>query len=418
MLGDGRSLTAALEAAKSRLPPGRERAFLQSLCFGTLRWYFRLDLILKHLLAKPIKKKDFDIHVLALLGLYQIAYTRVKLYAAVAETVAAASHKKWAKALLNAVLRNYLRQREELDKLADREASSRTAHPDWLLCELHRSWPSHAEAICVENNRLPPMALRVNRTRCTRDDYIHRLKASDLDAFPVAFNPDGVHLANAIDVEKLPGFYEGLVSIQDGAAQFAARILGAQTGHRVLDACAAPGGKTAHILELTPGLGEMVAIDIHPERAADISSNLDRLGLQATVLAGDLLDRSAWWDGRLFDRILLDVSCSATGVIRRHPDIKVLRRPEDIAVLADRQEKMLVAAWSMLAPAGLLVYSTCSVLKQENHEQIERFLKSHDNALEWPIEANWGTRCPAGRQILPGESGMDGFYYACLSRSR
>ncbi|MGH8560228.1 MAG: 16S rRNA (cytosine(967)-C(5))-methyltransferase RsmB [Methylococcales bacterium] len=418
VLADGRSLTTALEPAKSKLPAGRDRALLQSLCYGALRWYFRLDLILKYLLGKPIKKKDFDIYVLALLGLYQIAYTRVKPYAAVAETVAAASHKKWAKALLNAVLRNYLRQREDLDKMADRDASGRTAHPDWLLRELHRSWGEFADAICAENNSLPPMVLRVNRTRCTQEDYIRMLKAADLDAFPIEFNPDGVHLAKAVDVEKLPGFYEGLVSVQDGAAQFAARILGAQAGHRVLDACAAPGGKTAHILELTPGLAEMVAIDVHPERAADISRNLDRLGLKATVLAGDLLDRSAWWDGRLFDRILLDVPCSATGVIRRHPDIKVLRRPEDIPVLADRQEKMLEAGWSMLAPAGLLVYSTCSVLRQENHEQIERFMKSHDNVLERPIEANRGIRCPVGRQILPGESGMDGFYYACLSRGR
>lgn len=416
MLGDGRSLTAVLEPAKSRLSSSRERALLQSFCYGTLRWLFRLDRILNHLLDKPIKKKEFDIYVLALLGLYQIAHTRVKPYAAVAETVAAASHKKWAKALLNAVLRGYLRRREEIDKIVDREASGRTAHPDWLLHELKRSWPDHVDAICAANNCLAPMVLRVNRKRCSRDDYIRMLKAADLEAFPVEFNPDAVHLRKAVDVEKLPGFVEGLVSVQDGAAQFAVQLLGAQARHRVLDACAAPGGKTAHVLERNPELVEMLAIDIDPERVAKLSRNLDRLGLQATVLAGDLLDRSAWWDGRMFDRILLDAPCSATGVIRRHPDIKVLRRPEDIAELADGQEKMLGAAWAMLAPDGLLVYSTCSVLMQENHEQIERFMKSHDNAVEIPIEAAWGIRCSVGRQILPGQSGMDGFYYACLAR--
>lgn len=417
VLAGGRSLTPALEAAKSRLPEGRERALLQLLCYGTLRWYFRLDVILDELLVKPLKKKDFDIRVLALSGLYQIAYTRIKPYAAVAETVAAAASKKSAKALLNAVLRNYLRKREELDRKADTKPAGRTAHPDWLWKEFERSWPEQTDAICTANNQPPPMNLRVNRTRSSRDDYIGLLKARDLEAGAVEFNPQAVHLAQAVDVSELPGFDDGLVSVQDCGAQFAAHLLGAQSGQRVLDACAAPGGKTAHILELAPD-AELVAIDVDPQRANRISRNLDRLGLKATVMAADFLETSAWWDGLAFDRILLDVPCSATGVIRRHPDIKVLRRPEDIPVLALRQKKMLQQAWSMLAPDGLLVYSTCSVLSRENLEQIEDFLRSHDDALERPIDANWGLGCAVGRQILPGQAGMDGFYYACLARRR
>ncbi|MCI0653668.1 MAG: 16S rRNA (cytosine(967)-C(5))-methyltransferase RsmB, partial [Methylococcaceae bacterium] len=320
VLVDGRSLTAALDPAKSRLPSDRERAFLQTLCYGTIRWYFRLDLILQQLLRKPFNKKDLDIYVLALLGLYQIAYTRVKPYAAVAETVAAAEHKKWAKPFLNAVLRSYLRGREEFDKIVDRDDEGRTGHPLWLLRELQHCWPDHADAMCAANNTQAPMVLRVNRKRCGREDYIGLLRAADLEAFPVQCNPEAVQLVDAVDVDRLPGFHEGLVSVQDCAAQFAARLIDAQAGHRVLDACAAPGGKTAHILEVSPSLDELVALDINPERAVKITRNLDRLGLRATVLTGDLLDPSAWWDGRGFNRILLDLPCSATGVIRRHPD--------------------------------------------------------------------------------------------------
>ncbi|MGR9108032.1 MAG: 16S rRNA (cytosine(967)-C(5))-methyltransferase RsmB, partial [Gammaproteobacteria bacterium] len=416
VLGSGRSLTAALASAKIGLASSRESALLQSLCYGTLRRYFRLQFILEQLLKKPLKKKDLDIHVLALLGLYQIAYTRVKPYAAVAETVAAARHKQWAKPLLNAILRSYLRERETLDRLADHDETARSGLPAWLLNELRRCWPEQAEAICEANHLEPPMVLRVNRRRGSRDRYLQLLQSEGLAAAATEFNEDAVVLHQAVDVARLPGFDEGLVSVQDGAAQFAAYLIDAKPGQRVLDACAAPGGKTAHLLELNPSLAEMVAVDINPERASRIAQNLERLGLTARIVTADLLDFSAWWDRRLFDRILLDAPCSASGVIRRHPDIKILRRPEDLAILSDKQEKLLAACWSMLAPGGRLVYATCSVLSQENHEQIARFMKSHEDARENPIEQRWGIRCPVGRQILPGESGMDGFYYACLSR--
>lgn len=416
ILADGRSLTSALDAAKTALPPGRERAFLQTLCYGTLRWYFRLDFILRHLLRKPFHKKDLDIYVLALLGLYQIACTRVKPHAAVAETVACATHKKWAKPVLNALLRSYLRRREHLDALADRDDPARSAHPAWLLSELKRCWPDRVDGICAANNDLPPMVLRVNRKRLSRDEYLGRLHGAGLEAFPLEFSPEAVQLVRPVDVEKLPGFHDGLVSVQDCAAQFAAHLLDVRAGHRVLDACAAPGGKTAHILELNGSIKDLVAVDTNPERAARVSQNLERLGLEATVLAGDLLNARTWWDGQPFDRILLDVPCSATGVIRRHPDIKILRRAEDIRSLSETQLKLLEAAWPMLVRGGLLVYSTCSVLAQENHEQIERFMEVHPDAREIPLEPSRGIRCSRGTQILPGESGMDGFYYARLAR--
>lgn len=414
VLRDGRSLTTALEVPKRRLPVGNDRGLLQSLCYGTLRWYFRLDIILNYLLRKPLKKKDFEIRVLALLGLYQIAFSRVKPYAAVSETVAAVGHQSWAKSLLNAVLRSYQRNREQIDKMADREDPGRTGHPLWLLRELQQHWPGHAEGICLANNALPPMVLRVNRKKCTRDRYLEMLKIKGLEASPIEFGPDAVHLIKPLNVGALPGFQEGLVSVQDGAAQFAAYLLETKPGHRVLDACAAPGGKTAHILELNASLKELVAVDIDAQRVIRISENLGRLELEATVVVGDLLNHSAWWDGQLFDRILLDAPCSATGVIRRHPDIKILRRPGDIPVLSKKQKKFLEVGWAMLAPGGMLVYSTCSVLPNENHEQIRHFMKSHPDAQERAIEQDWGRRCPSGRQTLPGESGMDGFYYARL----
>lgn len=417
VLADGRSLTAALDRGRSRLAPGKDRAFVQSLCYGTLRWYFRLDIILDQLLRKPFKEKDTDIRVLALLGLYQIAFTRVKPYAAVSETVAAVRGKAWAKSVLNGLLRTYQRNREEMDSVADALVVGRTAHPEWLVKELHHNWPDAAEQVLEANNQLPPMTLRVNRTKCSRDEYLQKLVLAGVFGAPLKWSPEAIGLEHPVDVEQLPEFQAGFVSVQDVAAQFAARLVDVRPGHRVLDACAAPGGKTSHILESNSSLEEMVAVDIDPARVARISQNLARLGLQATVVTGDVMNPGEWWDGRLFDRILLDVPCSATGVIRRHPDIKILRRPSDVETLSCTQRELLEMGWSMLAPGGMLVYSTCSVLPKENHEQIETFIGSHPDVREKSIEHGWGIKCSHGRQILPGESLMDGFYYACLLRT-
>lgn len=405
-----------LKKELSKVPSKQDRAFIQALCFGTLRWYFRLDFILNKLLQRPLKAKDADIRILALLGIFQLCFTRVKAHAAVAETVAAAGKKTWAKPLLNGVLRTYQRDRQRLDDLVTKDWIARTSHPRWLVEKTARDWPDRIEDVLQQNNQAPPMVLRVNQLRLTRENYLELLATNGIKATVLEFCDSGLCLDTPMDTEKLPGFAEGLASVQDGAAQQAASLMDVKAGSRVLDACAAPGGKTLHILELCPELEEIVAVDIDPVRLDRLRSNLNRTGLHATLVTGDVTSPSGWWDGRLFDRILLDVPCSATGVIRRHPDIKLLRLPEDIGDLVRLQQKLLESVWPMLAPGGILLYATCSIFKQENEHQIAKFKASHGNAEEIPIKTAWGHAQQYGRQILPGDSTMDGFYYALLSK--
>ena len=405
----------------------REQPFIQSLCYGVVRWYFRLDAILDQLLTKPLRAKDSDIHLLALLGLYQIAYSRVKPHAAVSETVAAVGRKKWAKSLLNGVLRNYLRNQSALDAAADRTESGSTAHPEWLVAAIRTDWPEQAAQVMAANNAHPPMVLRVNRQQISREEYRQRLSAEGLEAIASEQCDTALTLWQAVAVERLPEFQQGWVSVQDSAAQLAASLLDLKPGQRLLDACAAPGGKSVLILEQQPELAELVAVDNVAERAKRIRQNLTRVGVTATVVVGDAAEPDQWWDGVLFDRILLDVPCSATGVIRRHPDIKLLRTPEDVEQLLSIQRRLLTAAWSMLAPEGVLLYATCSLLRCENEQQIEWFLEQQSDAGEWPIDAEWGRATRHGRQILTGDNvscvdsisdhGMDGFYYARLVHS-
>lgn len=416
VIAQRQSLTSALEAILPSVQEGKERAFVQALCYGTLRWYFRLDFILKALLRKPLKQPQ--VHTLALLGLYQLALTRVKPHAAVAETVAAAKGKAaWAKPLLNALLRSYQRDQARLEDLADKQMVSACAHPAWLIDLIEQSWPEECAAILAQNNQPPPMALRVNRLKISRQAYLDRLRGTGIEATPSMVCDSAMMLDQPIAVESLPGFAQGCVSVQDAAAQLAPGLMDLRPGLRVLDACAAPGGKTLHILEDCPGLGELIAVDRAPERLEQIRQNLDREGLKATLLRGDAAEPQSWWNGALFERILLDAPCSATGVIRRHPDIKLLRQESDIAALKETQRRILEGIWPLLAPGGLLLYATCSILPQENEEQIKRFLSLYKEARALPIEAEWGKSTGAGRQILPGESGMDGFYYARLKKS-
>jgi len=415
VLQDGQSLTAALDNAFLAIDSAKDRAFIQALCYGVCRQYHRLDFILSQLLDKPLK--DTDVKALALVGLYQLKFMRVKPHAAVSETVLAARKKPWAKSLINAVLRTYLREQEGLEHKADKCQVAALSHPDWLIKQIEQDWPEQALRIFLENNLQPPMVLRVNLSKTSREDYLQLLTGQDIAAEPVSFCPSAIRLDKPVPVDQLPGFAGGLVSVQDTAAQLAAGLLDVQPGHRVLDVCAAPGGKTAHILETQPQLKELVAIDIDEFRMQRVGENLQRLNLQAKLAVGDAANPASWWDGQPFDRILLDAPCSALGVIRRHPDIKLLRRAEDIGQLQALQKSILQAVWPLLAPGGLLLYATCSILKQENERQVQAFLAEHADAIELPIEADWGVAGVCGRQILTGESAMDGFYYARLSKA-
>lgn len=417
VISDGQSLTAALDSHLPKIHDHQDRAFVQALCYGVIRHYFELDCLLRQLMTKPLKQKDGDIKALLLMGLYQLQHMRVKQHAAVSETVAATKHKPWSKSLVNAILRNFLRDSEAFKAACSEDAQARANHPDWMIREISHCWPEHAEQIFSANDQLPPMALRVNLLQGTRDDYLALLNQQGITAQIVPFCPSALILYQPLGVEQLPGFNEGRVSVQDVAAQLAAALLDVQPGHRVLDLCAAPGGKTAAILEHQPQLQSLLAVDVDETRLRRVSDNLQRLQLRADTRVADASQPGAWSDNRQFDRILIDAPCSGLGVIRRHPDIKLLRRDTDIPVLQSLQSKILDTAWQLLAPGGKLLYATCSVLKPENELQIGAFLQRHADATEIPLSADWGLARPHGRQILTGTLQMDGFYYASLGKS-
>ncbi|WP_166362148.1 16S rRNA (cytosine(967)-C(5))-methyltransferase RsmB [Pseudomonas akapageensis] len=424
-LAAARALAAVLSgkaSLNSSLPgqldkvDARDRGLTQDLAFGTARWQPRLSALAERLLQKPFKSADADVEALLLVGLYQLLYTRVPAHAAIGETVGCADKlkKPWAKALLNAVLRRA--QRESTDLLAEleRDPVVRTAHPRWLQKSLKAFWPEQWEAICAANNAHPPMILRVNRRHHSRDAYLELLHKTGVTAQPCSYSRDGILLAEACDVRQLPGFNEGWISVQDEAAQLAADLLELAPGQRVLDACCAPGGKTCHLLEAEPRLGGVVAVDLEAKRLVRVQENLDRLGLDAQLIAADARDTAAWWDGKGFARILLDAPCSATGVIRRHPDIKLTRQADDIQALATLQGELLDALWPTLEVGGILLYATCSTLPTENTEVIEAFLARTPGARELDIASQAGIKQPHGRQLLAQEGGHDGFYYAKL----
>jgi len=407
VLSEGESLSTALPAIQADTDP-QDRAFIQMLVYGVCRWYWRLEALLKPLLKKPLKAKDRDVQLLLLLGLYQLLDTRVPDYASVDATVKLVPRKKaWAAGLVNGVLRNFLRQREQLEQQLEHDPQGFYAHPRWIIERLQQDWPEHWQQVLQANNQQAPMVLRINRQKISRDDYLAQLSQP---ATPLAPG-QGLELQQACEVSQLPGYQQGWFSVQDGGAQLAATLLDLQPGQRVLDACAAPGGKTCHMLELQPEL-QLQALDVSAQRLQRVQENLDRLGLSAELRCADAASPEDWWDGRPFDRILLDVPCSATGVIRRHPDIKLLRRADDIPRLVATQQQMLRRAWTLLAPGGRLLYATCSVFKAENEE----FLRDTPDAEEIAILADWGEAREHGRQILPGQQGMDGFYYGLLQK--
>lgn len=402
----GASLAEALPAALARVP-ARDRALAQELAYGTVRWRLRLDALSARLLRKPPPPSAA---ALIAVGLYQLRATRVPPHAAVSATVAAAPPR--FRALVNGVLRNAQRRSAELDAAGAQDEVAMTAHPRWLLDALQHDWPDDWRAIVDANNTAGPMTLRV---RGERDAYLASLAAAGIAASPVAHAPHALVLADPVPVARLPGFDEGRVSVQDAAAQLAAPLIGAGARMRVLDACAAPGGKACHLLELEPTLA-LTAVEIDAARAPRIEESLTRLGLVASVVVADAEQVDTWWNGEPFDRVLVDAPCSATGVIRRHPDIRLLRRASDVAALAARQRALLDALWPTLASGGRLVYATCSVLRAENDDVVDAFVAAHDDARPEAIDAAWGRATTLGRQVLPGQDGMDGFYYACLRK--
>jgi 16S rRNA (cytosine967-C5)-methyltransferase len=416
---DQQSLATLIPIELDMLTDPRERALAQALCFGVIRHYYSLNFILSSLLDKKLKKKDSDVKALILIGLYQLDHMRTPAHAAVSASVESCKElkKTWAKNLVNAVLRRYQREHDKFPELIAANESAKNEHPTWLLDRLKDEYPEHWRSIIKENNLPPPMSLRVNSCKTDRDSYLKKLAAAGIDAHKSNLTQTCIVLTHPVSVEELPDFSAGHVSVQDLAAQLAVPLLQPQAGERILDACSAPGGKLAQLLETSPTLQEVVAIEKEPHRFKKLENALERLGLNATLIQNDVRAVDDWWDKRLFDRILIDAPCSASGVIRRHPDIKYLRTAEDVQNITVLQAQILDALWPLLSKGGKLLYITCSVFKAENDEQIAAFTNKHNDAYSIPIQASWGMATEYGRQILPGDKAMDGFFYAQLQKT-
>jgi len=406
----GESLSAILPGAQKTLAD-KDGALLQELCFGVMRTLPQLEALIGKLMERPLTGKQRVLHYLIMVGLYQVLYTRVPAHAALAETVAGAEVLKRAnlKGLINGVLRQFQRQQEALIAEVD-QGSQRYWHPSWLLKRLQAAWPEQWQQIVEANNQRPPMWLRVNRQHHSREAWLALLQAEEKAAF-TGDAPDALRLESPAPVSLLPGFDQGWVTVQDLSAQRCALLLEPQDNERILDLCAAPGGKTTHILEIAPK-ANVLAVDIDEQRLSRVHENLQRLGMQAEVRQGDGRKPEDWCGEQQFDRILLDAPCSATGVIRRHPDIKWLRRDRDIAELASLQREILQAVWPRLKSGGTMIYATCSILPEENYQQIAAFLAEHDDAIAEKLpqgEIN-------GWQVFPSVDGGDGFFYAKLMK--
>ncbi|WP_404471594.1 16S rRNA (cytosine(967)-C(5))-methyltransferase RsmB [Vreelandella venusta] len=398
----------------------RDRGLLKELCYGTCRRLPRLEALANKLLKQPFKKRDSDVHALLLIGIYQLLYMRIPAHAAVGETAGAARllGKEWATRVLNGCLRRLQREAEALQADVDREEHIALEHPPWLLSVLRDAWPDQWRAIAEANNEPGPMTLRVNQHHNDREAYLAQLVEQGLSGYLCPHAPDGITLNTPCDVSVLPGFEQGHVSVQDEAAQLSAALLGPalapRPGAHVLDACCAPGGKTAHLLEQFDIA--LTAIDSDNQRLGRVDDTLNRLGLTAELQHADATQQD-WWSGTSFDAILLDAPCSGTGVIRRHPDIKTLRRKEDIRQLAKLQQQLLDNLWPLLRPGGTLLYATCSVLPAENADQIDAFLaRTPDAKVTTPSDVAWGIQSGEGRQLFPAQGSHDGFFYARLEK--
>ena len=403
-----------------------DRGLISELCYGTLRYLPAIELIAQKILRKPLKEKDADILALLLIGLYQIGYLRVADHAAVSETVQAAKQlkKPWATALLNASLRSYLNNGNKFAEQLSQNPIFSSAHPSWLLKSIQRQWTEQTKDIFAAGNSRPPMTLRVNLARQSREEFLAELKEQNIEAEAGALCKAAVQLTQAIGVHRIPGFTEGKVSVQDEGAQLAAQILAPESGHRVLDACAAPGGKAGHLIEWCEDIS-LTALDADKSRVEKIHQNLNRLSYPAEVIAADANQLDSWWNGESFDRILIDAPCSGTGVMRRHPDIKTLRTPEDISGFREQQLALLSSLWSTLAPGGKMLYATCSILKSENQDVVSKFAKQQSDLTILEIELAHEKdaenisihQCEPGIQLLPMAKAHDGFYYALMAKA-
>jgi len=412
---DGRSLSELLPAAQNDLD-AREAALLQELTFGVCRNYGKLSAIVDELLKKPLRNKDTDVRVLIWLALYEIGFMRTPDYAVTSSYVDLTKKikKNWARGFVNGTLREFLRRQKELTDIAS--IKSPYSLPEWIQKRINKDWPDHAEDVFAAINTRAPLTLRVNATVTDREKLIAKFDDAGLQVEKCEFAENGVRMTDAPPVTSLPGFSDGEFSVQDQAAQLAAFVLQPVAGERVLDACAAPGGKSCHLLEREPET-ELVSLDSDAGRLERVEQNLGRLKLKAKVVCGDAAIPDTWWDGKPFDAILLDAPCSALGALRKHPDIRLLRRESDIRVLSRQQLELLRTLWTLLKPGGRLIYATCSVLKQENEDCVDKFLAETSDAAENPIDAEWGFATSHGRQILPGQHQADGFYYAKLQKA-
>ena len=409
----GRNLNTALAALWPRHPQltSQQRAAISDLCYGTLRFGLQLEIVLRQLLTKPLH--DDRLRWLLLVALYQLEYTRAAPYAIVDNAVCCAAPlgAPQASGLINAVLRNFLRRRKAFFASAARTDVGRFSYPQWWIDKLRTQYPQCYAAVLEAGNLHPPFTVRTNRRQISRDAYLTLLAQHAIAA--TAVGADGITLARALPVARLPGFADGMVSVQDAAAQLAAPLLDVKSGMRVLDACAAPGGKTTHLLEIEEL--DLTALDNDAMRLARVQQNLERLRLSAKLVAADINETRAWWDGKPFARILADVPCSASGIVRRHADIKWLRRATDIPQFALQQQRLLDSLWRLLASGGKLLYTTCSIFQEENSLQIAQFLARHVDARPLPLcGVTTLDGIPEG-QLLPNNE-HDGFYYALLQK--
>jgi len=394
--------------------PKMDNPLIQHLCFGVLRWYFQLASVANALLKKPFRNKDSDLFILLLIGLYQIEHSRTPDHAAVSEAVAAcdALKKPWAKSLINAVLRNFIRQKDKIYADLENDLEFKFSHPSWLIEKIQTAWPNDWENILTANNQHPPMTLRCNQLKTSREDYLKRLE----DARPGKHAAFSIYLSNPVSINQLPDFDNGFVSVQDEASQLLISLLDLKPGQKVLDACCAPGGKTTLMLEAQPKI-DLIAVDSDLDRLQIVQDNLNRLNLSAKLHTADMTTLHSELIKHKFDRILVDAPCSATGIVRRHPDIKLNRQAGDIEKFANQQLQILKTAWELLAPGGKLVYATCSILPDENEDVISKFLSEQKDAKHQTINSDWGIITEHGKQLFPEQDSYDGFFYAVLNKS-